>query len=154
MRQNKLRFLARITPTKGASFFHGGPLSLQVDEAAYANVKNEMFDHNAGDQFLVTMEDPGGHSERQRNLFHALVKAWSKQQGLHWEPEKQRMKHRHGVSEEIDVDGTRYLWLKSTADYTKDEYTDLIQGTISDCIEAQVEIEQYIAEWKGIQNGA
>ena len=154
MKQNKLRFLARITAARGEdSFFHGGPLCLEVDDAAIAHVKNALFDHNRGDQFLVQMEDPGGHSERQRNLFHALVKAYAKQQGLSWQEEKQRMKHRHGVSENIVIDGTDYLWLKSTADYTKDEYTDLIEGTIGDCVEAQVNVEQYLAEWKGMRNG-
>jgi hypothetical protein len=151
MKKNKVRFLARITSVPGSSFFHGGPLALQVDDAALTLVKNELFDHNKGDQFLVTLEDPSGHSERQRNIFHALVGQFSRQQGLAKESVKQQMKHRHGVSETITTDGVDYLWLKSTADYTKDEYTELIEGTINDCVEAQVDIEQFIAEWRGMK---
>lgn len=149
MRQNRVQFLARLA--KGVpSFFRGGPLRLTVDDTAYPLVSNELFDHTAGDQFLVTLEDPTGHSAQQRRLFHALVGEFSRQQGIYKPEVKRLMKHRHGVSEKIEVEGVSYLWLKSTTDYTKDEYSRLIDGTIHDCHEAGVEVEQYVAQWRGL----
>ena len=144
-----MQFLARLA--KGSpSFFHDGPLRLSVDETALPIVKNELFDHNAGDQFLVTLEDPTGHSAQQRRIFHALVGEFSRQQNIQKAHAKNLMKHRHGVSEEIEVDGSSYLWLKSTTEYTKDEYSRLIDGTIRDCYDADVDVSQYVAQWRAL----
>jgi len=150
MRRRSLQFLARLAPGN-PSFFHGGPLRLTVDDVALPLVKNELFDHQRGDQFLVTLESPDGHSAQQQRLFHALVDEFARQQGYSKEHAKHLMKHRHGISEEIEVEGERYLWLKSTAEYTKDQYTTLIEGTIRDCAEADVEVSEYVAQWEGLR---
>lgn len=150
MRRGKLQFLARLAKGR-PSFFHGGPLRLDVDELALSAVRNELFDHDAGDQFLVTLEDPSNHSAQQRRLFHALVGEFARQQGLDKGSAKNMMKHRHGISEQIEVDGESYLWLKSTADYTRDQYTALIDGTIRDCYEADIDVGEYVAQWEGLR---
>ena len=117
-----------------------------------------------GTAIKVTFDDSHETPSQQRSrLFHALVGAYSKQQGIAAPWVKIITKYRWGTwvsyvepfraprwaaGRFIELPETypdRLIYLKSVTCYNSGEWSALIDGMIEDCHEAQVDIEEIMS---------
>lgn len=132
------------------------------DPRALARYKNSLTD---GVRLQMIIEPlPNKRSKQAFNLFHALVGAYSKEQGVDREKAKIDFKLQHGVVFPIEhgltskrhgqvvetIDG-KFLFAISTNEYSVSEMYTLIRGTVNECLDAQTDIGDIIMEWRALQ---
>lgn len=104
--------------------------------------------------FVVIREVDKARSRNANNLWHSIVQRLAQATGLSFDETRTFLKIRHGVSYPYNQSfspaivaerpgafvqyGGEYLYLVSTANYTKKEFTVLIEGTLRDCAEENV----------------
>lgn len=72
-------------------------------------------------------------SHQQNRYFHKLVGLIAEYQGENPERVKRQIKHSIGLIEKDMINGELITMIKSTADLTVDEFSQLIEQTISVC---------------------
>lgn len=97
--------------------------------------------------------------QKQSNLAHKLIGAYAREQAIDFEYAKALMKWRHGPWVSFPFPGGEVpewpgrffelfegtpdhciVYMKSESAYTKGEETQLINGVMSDCMEAQIDL--------------
>lgn len=119
------------------------------------------------EELTVTFEPRREYrSDRAANLFNACYDRWAKEQGIERGYARNLMKWRHGVKELLDVLNLReslqsiadkpgdffeheqdIYFLLSTNAYTKEQMHNLIEGTLRDMDEAQIDTNDLRQEW-------
>lgn len=99
-------------------------------------------------------------SLRANALFHSLVGRYAKANGIAFDQVKIDMKKHYGVwvsledalkdmppwnGRLVDYYGEKVI-LKSTADYTVREFNELIKGTLAECFDSGVKIDDIMTE--------
>ena len=84
---------------------------------------------------VVTLSDKKiTRSNQQNRYFHKLVDLIAEQQGNDAERVKREIKHKIGLIEKQLINGELITIIKSTADLRVDEFSKLIEETISVCV--------------------
>ena len=84
---------------------------------------------------VVTLSDKKvTRSSQQNRYFHKLVGLIAEQQGNDAERVKREIKHKIGLIEKQLINGELITIIKSTADLRVDEFSKLIEETISVCV--------------------
>ncbi len=136
--------------------FQGG----QVHNLECAKLAPLRAAHEEGDELTVTFSDEKPDwNERQSRLFHALVRAYSIATAEGFDEVKIKFKLAHGprrifngtfdpppwaAGAFVQGVGVGTVYLKSITCYTHDEWRALLEGTLQDCYDAQVEMDAVI----------
>jgi len=117
-----------------------------------------------GQEVTVTVEKDSAQTRTEKTirLFNRLKDVFAQAQGYDREYARHLLKIRNGVREPLDhsnlhpmerhgqmIEFDNRLWfVVSTNEYTQEEANRLVEGTITDCIEAGLsqEIEKYVKE--------
>lgn len=84
---------------------------------------------------VVTLSDKKvTRSNQQNRYFHKLVGLIAEQQGNDAERVKREIKHKLGLVEKQMINSELITIIKSTADLKVDEFSKLIEATISVCV--------------------
>ena len=132
------------------------------DPGELARYKNSLTD---GARLQMSIEPlPNKRSRRAFNLFHALVTAYSKDQGVDREHAKIGFKLQHGViipiehgltsnrhGQVVELPSGKFVFAISTNEYTVEEMYRLIRGTINECLDSQTDIGDIIMEWRALK---
>lgn len=124
--------------------------------AAYKQIVKE------GERLRVIVEPyPEHRTDRAVNLFHALRDRYAAQCGIDRVKAKIDFKLAHGPrlpiqhnfscdrpGQVVELPNGEFMFLVSLNAYTLEEMHTLIQGTIRECIDAQVDIEDLIQEYR------
>jgi len=90
------------------------------------------------------------------NLFHGVLTEYYKS-GLHsvrtWQELKDTLKLRYGAGflHTLEIDGEQYGILKSVAEYTSQELSELIDGTIKECLQVGLDSKKFREILEGIK---
>lgn len=146
----EVKFVAEIV--KSESPFHtGGPLTFLPENNYRELIRNKLRGYQLGDKIRVTIDDDiDWHSDKQRKFFHKLCELYGRHPNVQMGKDevKKLMKVKWGVSEEYHYNDHAFLLMKSTSRYTKQEYVRLIEGVISDCLQAEVNIDNEVTEYE------
>lgn len=145
----EITVVAKLTATS-PPFFQGGPFSIDPQGDYRELMYNKLRDLRPGDELRITFSDDlEWHTDKQRKFFHKLCELYGRSPNVQRSKDdvKNEMKARWGVSEEFIYGDEKFLLLKSTSVYTKQEYMALIEGAISDCLKEDVDIDAQIVEY-------
>ena len=132
------------------------------DPGALARFKNSLTD---GARLQMTVENlPSKRSKQAFNLFHALVSAYAKDQGVDREQVKMSLKLEHGIAfpvehgltsqrhgQVVELPSGQFVFVVSTNELSVSEMYGLIRGTVNECMDAQTDIGDIIMEWRAFR---
>ena len=148
---NKTTFVGKVTRVD-KPYRETGILSFEVDNFFRALVGSNLMDLEPPYRVQVTIEpEPDGQTQSQRAFFHKLCDIYGRVHNSTKEDCKEFMKRQFGVTREVEVSGERFLWVKSTANYTKKEYSDLIDRVIGHMAEDGITIDNERLEWQAMR---
>lgn len=141
--------VVRSTPP----LYRGGPLTLEPDAYFRALLLNCLHDLDPkSPRVQVTLEpEPDMQTDAQRRFFHKLCDIYGKAHNSTKEDVKWMAKCEFGITRQVTVEGESYLWVKSTSEYSKEEYTALIDRFIGHMAEDGIDIDSEVLEWRGMK---
>lgn len=148
---NRTTFIGKATRV-AAPFKHSGIISFEVDAYFRAIVGSNLMDLEPPYRVQVTIEpEPDGQTQSQRNFFHKLCKLYGAEHNSTWEDVKEFFKRQFGVTREVEVAGERFLWVKSTANYTKGEYSALLDRVVAHMLHDGISMDNEYLEYKAMR---
>lgn len=142
----------------GAHIFTGGKL-IPEDKESFDAYKKQL---SEADRLRLTLEPYSEkRSEKAFRLFHELRDRYSTECNVDKEAAKIAFKLAHGVvvpiqhnfacereGQVVELPSGKFVFLVSTNAYTVEEMNRLVKGTIAECLDAQVDIDDLIQEWR------
>lgn len=131
------------------------PLTLKPHDRWNSLVQNNLNAYDAGKPVRVKIVDWSDEiSSQMFDYFHVLRDAYlcsglspcSSKSEL-----KEHLKIEHGVSRIKLICGEKYIFVKSTTDYTSKEGVKLIDGTLDEMAQAGVDLTPFMPEWQELR---